>query len=483
MKRLPKLLLIALVALVALGAVLLLGLNLYVQSPATQGRIQAELSKALKLPLVITNTSLTPWSGMNINGITVPADGGNFLEAASFGAHYKLLPLLRRRLVIFDVKLEQPKIVWRQNADGKWVLPGLAKKAAPGEQKPVKKEEKKSGGGFEVELTELRIVGGSVDMLDVNGKCAARLVGADLNYVIESATKGRGTLVASRLTAGTLGFETVTGEFKYDAGVVTIPALEGTLAGGSVKGTLELRPDEAKGPFTMSLAWDKVDAATLSTDAGWEKGQVSGTLGGELELHGRLKSLDKLEGSGKFSMANGQLKQLDFFQTIGQLLQIEGLSNLRLQRGVTTFRIADERAYVEEFVLETQDIRLSAEGQVKMDGKMALDARLALSPGLAKDLPTFVRQSFVDVDAEGRSGVAFRITGKTDRPKTDLAEKLVGRKLGDQFGNVLSKLFDTKADDKPKEEPKKKKKKDKSKPATDEPAAPVTKVEPVAPAQ
>src|SRR4029453_1264898 len=96
-------------------------------SPGTQARIQAELSRALRLPLIITNTSVTPWSDFRINGITVPAEQGNFLEASSFSARYRLLPLLRKRLVIYEMRMENPKVVWTQNEEGKWVLPTLAK--------------------------------------------------------------------------------------------------------------------------------------------------------------------------------------------------------------------------------------------------------------------------------------------------------------------------------------------------------------------
>ncbi len=93
-KKVSKAILITLAIVLALGTALLVGLNLYVQSPGTQARIQTELSKALRLPLQLTNTSVTPWSDLRITGITIPSGGANFLEAASFTARYRLLPLL-----------------------------------------------------------------------------------------------------------------------------------------------------------------------------------------------------------------------------------------------------------------------------------------------------------------------------------------------------------------------------------------------------
>ena len=127
MKRLSKAILILLAALVAIACVALLGVNLYVQSPGTQTRIQEELSKKLGVPLLIANTSLTPWSELRINGITIPTEEGNFLEATVFSARYRLSALLHQRLVIYDMRAENPRIVWREDAEGKWTLPKLPK--------------------------------------------------------------------------------------------------------------------------------------------------------------------------------------------------------------------------------------------------------------------------------------------------------------------------------------------------------------------
>src|SRR5207302_2057094 len=56
---------------VAIFLVSLLGANLYVQSQATQERIQQELSQRLKMPLQIQRISVTPWGGLKLSGITI----------------------------------------------------------------------------------------------------------------------------------------------------------------------------------------------------------------------------------------------------------------------------------------------------------------------------------------------------------------------------------------------------------------------------
>ena len=76
MKRIGRLLLWLIGGILLLGAVVLLGTNLYVQSQGTHRRIQQELSQRLGTPLQLRQISITPWSGLKLNGITIPQEPG-----------------------------------------------------------------------------------------------------------------------------------------------------------------------------------------------------------------------------------------------------------------------------------------------------------------------------------------------------------------------------------------------------------------------
>ena len=58
MKKLRRITLIALGVVIGLGAVLLIGVNLYVQSQGTQAKIQQELSRRLGTPLAIRSMAV-----------------------------------------------------------------------------------------------------------------------------------------------------------------------------------------------------------------------------------------------------------------------------------------------------------------------------------------------------------------------------------------------------------------------------------------
>ena len=121
MRKLRRIALIAFGGVFALGAITLIGVNLYVQSRGTQAKIQQELSRQLGTTLEIRSMSVTPWGGLELSGITIPQTSpvgtSHFLEARTFRLRVRFLSLFSRRLVIKEVSLVNPNIVWAQNAE------------------------------------------------------------------------------------------------------------------------------------------------------------------------------------------------------------------------------------------------------------------------------------------------------------------------------------------------------------------------------
>src|SRR5205823_13644343 len=134
-RKLRLVVLIAFGTMISLGAILLIGVNLYVQSQATQAKIQQELSQRLGTALEIRRMSVTPWGGLELSGITIaqtsPASPSHFLEARTFRLRVRFLSLFSRRLVIKEVSLVNPNVVWLQDAQGKWKLPSSREEHAP----------------------------------------------------------------------------------------------------------------------------------------------------------------------------------------------------------------------------------------------------------------------------------------------------------------------------------------------------------------
>ena len=483
MKKLSKAILIAFAAVLLLAVVAFFGVNLYIQSPGTQARIQEELGKALRMPLRITNTSLTPWSDLMITGITIPNGDSNFLDASAFNARYRLAPLFGGKLIITEMSVDRPHIVWAQNAEGKWEVPKPAKKAASVEAvpvpkaEPVKREEKAAKeSGFQVVVDGFQIRNGTVELLDKDRHPVAIFTNVNMNYTTLTADRLEGTAEIGRIVWNDwLAFDTVRAPFRYAGGDLDLPEITALLAGGAVSGSFRMRGEEPEAPFVAALKIEGVNAAKLSTDAGWSEGQALGTLSGNVDAHGSTNEVARLEGTGRLHIRDGRFRQLELLETIGLALQIRQLSDLRLKDGRAEFHLADEKAFVDALSLEALDLRITAEGLVRFDGKLQFASRLSVDDSLHRQLPGIVADNFTAEPGE-RHALAFEVTGKRFKPKTNLLDRVIGKKIGGQFEDLVSSIFSSKK----KEEPPKKEEKKKNKKKKPEEPKPADEAEPSA---
>ncbi len=479
--RFTKVILSTLAALVTLAVLVIVGANLYIQSPGTQARIQAAISKALRVPVTFTSTSISMAGRLQVVGIVIPDGERKFLEASSFTAHYRLGALLRGRLEIFGMSVERPRIVWQQNADGDWVVPRLPEEEKP-KAEPKKVEEpaapeRDRKSGLEVVVEGFQIRHGSVELLDKKGRASASFQGVNVLYTTLSTAKVEGNAHVERLSWGKeLTFENVRTAFLYAGKELTLPELKATLAGGAVAGKFSMKADRKKAPFTLQLTLDQIDAGLLSTQMHSALGKAQGEISGTLELHGNAKDLEDAEGAGSLHVREGRVQQFELFEAIGDVLQIKELSDLKLKEGRANFRIGEERAHIDELTLEAADLRLSAKGEVRFDGRIKLASKLSIDDSLRKNLPGLIRGNF-EKEEDQRHAIAFEISGKDFRMKTNLLDRIVGKKVTSQFDDLLTSLFGKKEK---KDEPKSDKEKEgDAKPVTAPPApAPTPGAEP-----
>jgi hypothetical protein len=177
----------------------------------------------------------------------------------------------------------------------------------------------------------------------------------------------------------------------------------------------------------------------------------------------------RVKGPGQLVLTNGQFRQLDFFKTIGTVLGISELADLRLRQARADFHLADEKVFVDKLLMEATELQLSAKGIARFDRALSLDAQLAVSDRI--QLPNFVKQNFVAAEKAGYQAIDFKISGRTDRPKTDLAGKLIGRKYGEQLESLVTTIFGG-GGKKTEDKGEKKERKKKDQPASDAAPAP-----------
>jgi hypothetical protein len=469
--------------LIGIAAILLLGVNLYVQSQGAHARIQQELSRSLGVPLKIRSMSVTPWGGLELSGITIPQTSSGvgpqyFFEAKTFRLRVNFVSLFSRRLVIREVSLINPRIVWPQDAQGKWRLPSaqkvrsrtVAAKDVPAiSQTPpnanVVQTNTTSATGANVsvasppqitgknkppgreptltvapEVRRVSVKNGDFTFLDQTGRLIASFTGVDFRTNIRSALALHGDTKISRISLRDRFFlNDLHSPLRYEPDVLELSKITARVANGEVNGYFAIQPEAEDSPFTTNINFHDVLADQIVGDAGGPKGMVKGKLEGTFQASGKTGDSDALTGKGEIFLREGRVQQYKLLVLLGQVLQIEELQELHLEQAEAKYHLTPGLATIDELILRSPNIRLTAAGTVGFDGKLRLNSQLAISERVRGQLFKAIRDNFHPVDEPGYSAIEFQVGGTIDRPGTNLVERLVGRDITSMLNSFLGK--------------------------------------------
>jgi type II secretion system protein N len=476
-KNIGRLVLILLGVIVALAIIVVIGANLYVQSQGTQARIQQELSQRLGTTLRIRRISVTPWWGLKLSGITIPQTdpgmSGDFLEAKTFRLRIRFTSLFSQQLLIKEISLVNPTVVWAQNGDGKWRVPSSPEKsivdkgrstetnrsapAAPpspaaasetapeqtGPSRPEEREEseKEKAAPVVAEIRKVNVTGGNFRFVDVTGKIVARFEGVEFRSSLRRSAVLRGAAqIAETSLRDRFFLEKLQSPVQYGPSELDFSRISARAAGGPVLGQFAMRPEEADSPFTVNVTFRDVQADRIVSDAGGPIGVVQGRLEGRFDAAGKTADANALSGTGEIFLRDGQVQRYSLLVALGQLLQIDELSQLHLDQAQVKYHLSPGLVTVDELLLRSPNIRLTAHGTITFAGKLHLDSQLAVNEKIRAQLFRAIRENFQPTDDPEYAAVNFQVGGTVDRPKTNLMDKLVGRDLKDLGSAIKSFL-------------------------------------------
>jgi AsmA-like C-terminal region/AsmA family len=481
-KNVGRLVLILFGAISALAVILVIGANLYVQSQGTQARIQQELSQRLGTTLRIRRISVTPWWGLKLSGITIPqtdpAISGDFVEAKTFRLRIRFTSLFSKKLLIKEISLIDPTVVWAQNGDGKWRIPSspeksIAKKGRGHEKNippaPVvptasastassetseqsspirseepefaKEEENEKAAPVVSEIQKVNVTGGNFRFVDVTGKIVARFEGVDFHSSLRRSAVLRGTAEIAKTSLRDRFFlEKLQSPVQYTPATLDFSKISARAAGGPVLGQFRMRPEEADSPFTVNVTFRDVQADRIVSDAGGPIGVVQGRLEGRFDAGGKTADANALSGTGEIFLRDGQVQHYSLLVALGQLLQIDELAHLHLDQAQVKYHLSPGLVTVDELLLRSTNIRLIAHGTITFAGKLHLDSQLAVNDKIKGQLFRAIRENFQPTEDPDFAAVNFQVGGTVERPKTNLMDKLVGRDLKDLGSAIKSFL-------------------------------------------
>ncbi len=324
MQKLLKGFLIGAGVLLALAGAGVLAINLYVQSAGTQKRIEHALSSGLKVPVHLTSTIVTPWSGLKASGITVaqvPPATGNFLEASSFTAHFDWLALLKHRLDATNVSLDDPVVTWFQSPGGRWQLPRAtpqpvpvpaAPQPAPAPAPAAPTPPVPPAQPWVIDVHKLTVNGASFDFWDEKGIRVLEFAGVQFDCVDPRASGTKGTASCRNVSLhDRLFFRDMETDWSFSTGALKLSSFQTSVGGGEIRGDAQVATQVKHSPFNADVNFDGVNVDQLMTEAGQPAGEVTGTLKGWLDLYGNTVKTSSLNGAAQLEIAGGTMRDRD----------------------------------------------------------------------------------------------------------------------------------------------------------------------------
>ncbi|MEI8294086.1 MAG: AsmA-like C-terminal region-containing protein [bacterium] len=494
MRSIAKPILITAGIFFALWAAAVLCLNIYLQSGGVQLKLKKAVFQATGLDPVISQTYYTPWSGLTLSGIKVP-QGENakkpLLALRAMKCQVSLIPLLQGRVLIKEVTFEHPALLVVEGQSPIWPLgqalpftksikkspdkrqaiiaesslqaPAMETATLPtpstsGSQEPAKPKQEAPAHSMPVMVENVRIYGGQASIVSAQGGRAIRIedFAAEGKESPDGSAKGT-FLIKNAVFSESVRFTDIKGNFEYHKGQLQITDMQGDWAKGRVTGTVEFS-NAPESFFSGWLAAENVSLQKLAEDAGFSAEGTQGLLFAKTRLQGIPGQPASFTGEASARLSEARLQTIDPLRQLGELLRINELSVLELRTAETALTIRDGKILVDRLELASANLLMDATGTASLDGSLDLDARFHVTQKLLKDSLGFMGSKFQTSEREGYSHMPFSITGTMARPKSDLLDKLVGVRIGDDVGGLLKNLLRM-----PKKE---KKKKDKEPAAT-----------------
>src|SRR5947199_8487989 len=230
------------------------------------------------------------------------------------------------------------------------------------------------------EFRRVSIKNDNFTFLDHAGKLLASFNGVDFRTSIRSALALHGDTKVARISLQNRFFlEQLRSPLRYEPDVLELSKISARAANGEIKGYFAMQPEAEDSPFTTSVKFHDVLADQIVENAGGPKGIVTGKLEGSFQASGKTADPGALVGRGEIFLRDGRIQQYSLLILLGQILQIEELQELHLEQAEAKYHLSPGLVTIDDLILRSPNIRLTASGTVAFDGRLKLDSQLAIN--------------------------------------------------------------------------------------------------------
>jgi hypothetical protein len=443
----------------ALSLCVLSALKLILKLESNQTRIRNSLSSALGMDVQFEKLRSSLFWKIRISGVK-----GSNASGARFSAHElqinpRLLSLLKGQLVLSEVRIDKPRLTWVDQTTPPAAPPAAdstatsaIKKETPSELPHLLKRLLPNQGVSPVR--RLVINNGDLDWIDARGHTLIQVESVQLELNADPTGLGKGRIaIAKGAIAELIAFHGMQSPIELNGGLIKLPDIRATSGEGQIEASIGLQTRQPGLPINVKASLKAVDRANMTPEL--PSLRLAGIANGDIELAGLALQATSITGNAQLQIENGFFKGLSLLQLVGQILQINELSNLKIKTATARMAIADSNIQLNELSMQSEDLSFSAPGVIGFNRQLSLNASLSLPERMlnGKNIQPF-NSRFSPADELGNRSINFAITGSLDKPRTNLLEKIAGDGVGNLFQQLIGNFLKPRqADKKPEPSP------------------------------
>jgi len=433
MKKTIKILGVLFAVIVILLVLTVVLVNRYLQSPEFKEFALGAAHDALGSNVKLDTMNISVFSGVTLTGVVVSNPQGfpgDLLTADAFVLHYRLLPLLRRRVEIEEVSLRKPGIKLVRGDSGKWNYESFTAKAeqaatsnaaasTASEPTPTVRR-----GHFDITLSKVALDNGDIVMLAQTNKELLHLQGINLTSSIgftgdKLSGDGKAGIDAINLS-NSLFINKLAAVVKLSGDSLELDSLKGELAGGQISGNVSAKVLGDLN-YAVQLQVKDADVDKLLQDAKTKR-VMKGKLQATVALQG-TGGLPTIAGSGQAQITGGELVNEPILNTLAFVLP--ELKDLHFTEFRLEFSISNNVVQTPVIHVISPDVQITGTGTVSLaDNTLNENMTLALSSALMSHVPQAMQGAFSQ-RSDGFMTVDFRVWGPYSSPQNDLKNKLI----------------------------------------------------------
>ncbi len=475
------------ILIVAGGALFLLAgfvliANIYLQSESVQDRMRAAISRAAGAPVKIEHSSFTPWSGFTFSGLSLLPQGHSKVPALSISSlrvRVHLLSLFQREIVVKEVVFLNPVLVSIPSPSGRWPMvkapsvvtpaPAVISLSVPDVGNvslsqpsvkpplPVPSNEPVTSPQAqpqpEVQVEAMKVRNGKAVFYDDAGHPFIEFDDITIESDVSKDRSMVGKIRIKKIAIADLFHPShLTASMEWSRGKLVVSDVVADWAGGTVYGRFAVSNEPAP-TFESWMDVQGVSVKNLSEDAGINGGGKRGKLFASGTLDGTIGLPKTYAGFVSASLVEARLEPLDVIRQIGDLLGVDELKMLDLKKADANLTIRDGKVLVDQIAIASNNFIMDATGESGFDGALGLRARFHVNEKIRRESRGLIGTNFEPSEVEGYTHMPFRISGTLARPKTDLLDKLVGTRIGQDLGGLINSFLRPNQGQKKKKQP------------------------------